>query len=488
MGLRRGVSGMTRRPEGFTAEALECSLSALLEMYPVGFRSGSRSVSESALDAGRLWIAYSGGLDSSVLLHAAVALSQVGRHAAAGASGPKVFGRELRAIHIDHGLHAQSAQWACHCRMQCARLGVPLIECPLVLHRQAGESLEAVARSARYAAFAKWLEPGDAVAAAQHRDDQAETLLLALLRGSGVHGLASMPARSRLGVGLLVRPLLAFGRADLETYARQAGLSWVEDPSNCDVSLDRNLLRHQVLPRLRSRWPACDLSLARSATHSAEAASLLDGLADELLELVPGARPGTLSIQKLSKLPEPRRRLVLRRWLVREGFQLPSSDRIRRIICELMPAAADRAPLVAWRGCEIRRYRDDLYALLPLPPVPDQVIQLDRQLPLQLPAPLGRLCLPSGFEAEGLLSVCFRRPGLRCRTDQGAGADFHRGLKKLFQQAGVPGWIRPYVPLVLVDAELGAVAGLSVCDGRLAGVRWEGHPWERFGLFSGSES
>jgi len=467
---------MARRSEGFSAEVLRRELTAL--------------VGTALPSNGQLWIAYSGGLDSSVLLHAAATLfvnrSQAQPQTRSGNRGHDQSACVLRAIHIDHGLHPQAAQWASHCRTQCDRLGVPLTERRLRLRWQAGESLEAVARSARYAAFVELLEPDDVLLTAQHRDDQAETLLLALLRGGGVHGLASMPARARLGAGLLVRPLLGFGRADLEVYAQAMGLSWVEDPTNSDLGFDRNLLRQQILPLLRPRWPAFDVTLARSAAHCAEAASLLDGLADELLALVPGGRPCTLSIRGLIKLSEARRRLVLRRWLVREGFQVPDRDRLRRIIEELMPAAPDRAPLVVWRGCEVRRYRDELYALSPLPPVPDQLITVERNRPLRLPPPLGRLCLPDGFETQAALSVCFRRPGLRCQTGQGAGARPSRSLKQLYQQAGVPSWIRPYVPLVLIEGELIAVAGLSACGGRLlAGVRWEGHPWERFGLLSG---
>ena len=414
----------------------------------------------------RLWIAYSGGLDSSVLLHAAASLR-----------GQLCC--DLRAIHLDHGLHPQSADWAAHCRAVCAELRVPLTECRLALRRNRGESLEAVARAERYRVFAGQLAPGELLATAQHRDDQAETLLLALLRGSGVHGLAAMPAIAALGAGQLIRPLLRFSRAQLDAYARRQSLRWIDDPSNADVGFDRNLLRQRVLPLLRLRWPALEQTLARSAAHCAEAAELLDGLADARLLGLSGSRPGTLSIDELRALPRAECRLVLRRWLARAGFRPPSSDRLRRILEEVLPAAADRVPLVAWSGCEVRRYRKDLFALAPLPPAPSSdSLPWDGLTPLQLPDGLGRLELETGASALRELEVCFRRPGLRCRVGGGPS----RALKQVFQQATIPGWLRPYVPLVMLGGQLGAVVGVAICDERLAGVRWCGHPWQDLAL------
>jgi tRNA(Ile)-lysidine synthase len=441
------VSSMARDEPGFSAPALHARLAPLAE-------------------GRRLWIAYSGGLDSSVLLHAAASLR-----------GQLCC--DLRAIHLDHGLHPQSPDWAAHCRAVCAELQVPLIECRLALRRNRGESLEAVARAERYRTFAGQLAPGDLLATAQHRDDQAETLLLALLRGSGVHGLAAMPVVAALGPGRLIRPLLWFSRAELDAYARRQSLRWIDDPSNADIGFDRNLLRQRVLPLLRLRWPAVDQTLARSAAHCAEAAELLDGLADTHLLGLAGSRPGTLSVDALRALSLAERRLVLRRWLARAGFRPPSSDNLRRIVDEVLPAAADRAPLVAWAGCEVRRYRQDLFALAPLPPKPSgDPIPWEGLAPLPLPHGLGRLELDTGASGPRGLQVCFRQPGLRCRVGDGPS----RALKQVFQQAAIPGWLRTYVPLVLVDGQLGAVAGVAICDGRLAGLRWSGHPWQDLAL------
>lgn len=449
---------------------------------------------EPHLGCGRLWIAYSGGLDSSVLLHAASAcFGRLASERPALTQSPNQpptgppRSPELYAIHIDHGLHPESVRWAEHCRTQARRLGVPLTERSLGLRRQKGESLEALARTARYAVFSELLAPGDVLATAQHRDDQAETLLLALLRGSGPHGLAAMPEVSGLGAGLLLRPLLGFSRADVLDYAEHEGIAWIDDPSNADVGLDRNLLRHQVVPLLRGRWPSLDLTLARSAGHCAEAAGLLDEAADEWLARLDGQRPRTLSLDGLRALSQARCRLIIRRWLVREGFRPPASVVVERIIAEALGAAPDRAPLVAWPGCEVRRYRGDLYALAPLPALPDAgsgaahgpTLNWDGHAPLLLPQGLGMLEPPMGAAGVGGLSVCFGPSGLRCRVANGPS----HALKQLYQQAGVPAWLRPYVPLLMIEGDLAAIAGVTHCDDRLAGLHWTGHPWERFQFF-----
>jgi tRNA(Ile)-lysidine synthase len=420
---------------------------------------------------GRLWIAYSGGLDSHVLLHAAAHLRDA-------------LSVELGAVHVHHGLHAAADRWAAHCEAVCTALHVPFTLRHCAVAPATGESPEAVAREARYAALRALLSAGDCVATAQHRDDQAETLLLALLRGAGVHGLAAMPAQAPLGVGLLLRPLLDLPRAALASYAASHGLHWVEDPSNADLHLDRNRLRQAVIPRLRGRWPGLDRTLARSAAHCAEAAALLDGLADDLLHELSCAGGHGLGIPGLRKLSAPRQRLVLRRWLARLGFRPADAQRVRRMLDELLPAAADRQPLVAWSGCEVRRYRDALYALAPLPAPPSPstpLLPLHKASALLLPQPLGTLSwVLDGTATPAQVSVCFGGGGLRCTRPGRPTAD----MKALFQEAGVPAWLRPQVPLLCLDGVLAGVGGVRLCGTGLRRLAWEGHPWERQGFFA----
>ena len=409
------------------------------------------------------WVAYSGGLDSSVLLHALATIRDRLPFA-------------LYALHVDHGLHRDSHRWATHCACTCARLGVPLRTRHLDLAPVRGESLEAVARQARYASMAELLGSDDLLLMAQHRDDQAETLLLALLRGSGPAGLAAMPPVARLGRGWLVRPLLELGRAELLAYARSRKLQWLEDPSNRDLGHDRNFLRHRVLPRLTERWPACATSIARSAAHCAEAQAIIDPVARNAALEVPGQRPGTLSIECLLDLALPLRKAVLRQWFHDQGRVPPDARNLDRILTEVMTARADANPLVTWPGCEVRRYRDDLFAMAPLPPAPAPgpirwcrgVLILPNGLGcLEFLASDGRDLAPQDVFTHGL-EVRFGVTGLSCRRGR---EEYRRSLKKLFQERGVPPWIRPYIPLIFAQGDLVAVGNLWICYPR--DVAWE---------------
>ena len=421
-------------------------------------------------NAPRLWVALSGGLDSTVLLHLLVAARELRP-------------LDLAAIHVDHGLSPTAGDWADHCQRLCDQLAVPLTLRHLALQRQRGESLEALARAGRYAALSAIAGPGDLVLTAQHQDDQAETLLLALLRGSGVKGLAAMPRRARLGEAWLLRPLLGYRRAELLAYARAQGLTWIEDPSNGDLDFDRNYLRARILPLLAERWPACAASLSRSAAHCAEAQDLIAGLAAREIALIEGSRAGTLSLAALAARAPALQAAVLRHWLADLGLPTPDSRHLGRIRAELMRARPDRTPLVAWPGCETRRYRDDLYAMAPLPPVPGAGVLEWLGGELTLPAGLGCLrlldrlgarldptaCWPAGLE------VRFGARGLVCRPgDQ----PHQRRLKHLFQEAAIPPWLRPYVPCLFDGAQLVAVGDLWRCtlptpdDG--IRLHWEG--------------
>jgi tRNA(Ile)-lysidine synthase len=250
-----------------------------------------------------LCVAFSGGADSTALLGLLAAV-------------PAVQGR-LRALHIDHGLHPQSASWARACRA-CARvLKVPFATRRLALRRGRGQSLEALARAARYAALAQELRPAELLLTAHHLEDQLETVLLQLLRGAGLPGLAAMPAVTALGTGFLVRPLLGVARARLRAWLQQRGLPHLEDPSNRDAALDRNYLRHRVLPAVVSRWPGAARTLARTAGHIAQAQQLLDELA--AADVARAADGAALAVTSLRALPLARRRNALRWWISQAG-------------------------------------------------------------------------------------------------------------------------------------------------------------------------
>ncbi|MDX1592733.1 MAG: tRNA lysidine(34) synthetase TilS [Gammaproteobacteria bacterium] len=404
-----------------------------------------------------LAVAYSGGRDSTVLLHVAAGLRDAGR------LGP------LRALHVDHGLHPGSARWRERAAAACDRLAVPFAAVAVDARPAAGQSPEAAAREARYVALGERLAPGEWLLTAHHLDDQAETVLLQLLRGAGIEGLAGMPARARFAPGWLVRPWLDQPRAALAAYAASHRLDWCEDPDNASTARDRNFLRHEILPRLAARWPAATECLARSAGHCAEASFLLEALAAvDLGELgvVPGA--ATLPLDGVRRLDPARRRLLLRRWLAGLGLPRPAQRVLARIEREVLGAGRDRNPHVAWPGGEVRRYRDRLYAGRPPDARPDrEARRWDVATPLVLP--WGRLwgetTVGDGLDLARLenaaVTVTTRAGGERLRL-QGR---HRRPLKKLLQEAGVPPWRRERLPLVLVDGELAAVADLWVTSG-----------------------
>lgn len=421
--------------------------------------------------ARRYRVALSGGLDSTVLLHA---LAQI---------RPELPG-ELSAIHVDHGIHADAARWQQHCAGTCARLGIPLESRQVKVAPDMGESLEAVAREQRYGVFHELMQPGDALLLAQHADDQLETFLLQALRGAGVRGLAAMAESSEFADGRLLRPLLGFTRSELETWARDQGLTWLEDPSNADTGLDRNYLRHEVLPRLKARWPAAADTIGRAARHCAEAAETLKSLAAEDWHRYGAGE--TLPVLALEELPEARARHLLRHWIEARGLPLPPAHKLAEILRQAQ-AAEDRNPCVDWAGAEVRRYGGQLHALRPLAEAPPE-FRLKPGVRRELGQGLGALELvPAAGEGiraalcgpEGL-RVAFREGGESCRP---AGRAHGRPLKKWLQEMNVPPWLRERLPLIYADGELLAVAGLFACEPHAAkageaGLRieWRDHP------------
>lgn len=396
-------------------------------------------------------VALSGGLDSTVLLHALAALREE-------------LALPISALHVDHALQADSARWAEHCAGLCSGLSIPLRQVRVEVGCCKDKGLEATARQARYRAFEEALAEGEMLLSAHHQDDQAETLLLQLLRGGGVHGMAGMPPLRRLGRGWLARPLLDVARAGLLAYAKAQGLRWIEDPSNRDTHLERNYLRHELIPQLARRRAGVGKVLARSAAHFAENAELLDELAATDLQAC--ATDEGLLIPVMARLSLPRQRNLLRYFIRQQGLPLPDHRRLRSILDDLIPAASDAAPLVVWPGAELRRYRDTLYAMPPLPPLPETDWQQDwnGQGTLDLPDGLGRYGFvpqPGGLLAASLpgakLQIRLRRGGERLHLP---GHGHHQSLKNLLQQAAVPPWRRERLPLLYIDGQLAQVADL----------------------------
>jgi tRNA(Ile)-lysidine synthase len=318
------------------------------------------------------------------------------------------------------------------------------------------------------------LPAGDCLLTAQHQDDQAETLLLQLLRGSGVSGLAAMPVTTTLGAGRHLRPLLEVSREALREYALAHTLSWIEDPSNTDTAFDRNYLRQQVLPVLRQRWPAVAASLSRSAKHCADASHLLDDMAAQELQALVSGDHG-LSLSGLAALSQSRQRNVVRHWIKQLSGKAPSTAVLARIFNDVVASRRDSEPCVRWGNFEMRRFRGELY-LLPRTAQPDHPTPVDWKLAesLALPQAGGVLTaipqtgcgIRTAAVSDGQVHVAWRQGGERCRP---AGRGHHRSLKNLFQEQGIPPWERPRIPLIYIEDRLAAVAGLWVCEPFQAG-------------------
>jgi len=408
---------------------------------------------------GRYCLAYSGGLDSHVLVHLAARLR---------AEIPRRY--EFVVYHVHHGLNVNADAWAEHCRRICRDLGLTCHVLRVNARPRPGQSPEEAARDARYRALEAIVGTGGVLLTAQHLDDQAETVLLQLLRGAGLSGLAAMPASAPFGAGSLLRPLLRHTRRELQDYAEHQGLEWIEDTSNTDLSFDRNFIRHQVFPLLRRRWPALATTLSRSAAHCAEASDRLDRLAHDLHQAVRDPDGLTLNVSRLRRLDAVDRRAVLRRWLRERGFRMPAKAIAERVASEVLEARDDKMPVVAWPEGEVRRYRDRLYALPPGKPFDAGVrLHWDRSNALPLPDGNGELRIePSlegglaraAWESARTIEVRYRAGGETCYLPGRAGG---HALKKLLQEAGVPPWERSRLPLIYLDDRLAAVADRWVC-------------------------
>ncbi|KLJ01682.1 tRNA lysidine(34) synthetase TilS [Luteimonas sp. FCS-9] len=386
---------------------------------------------------GPLRVAFSGGLDSTVLLHLL-------------AHDPRVRARGLIALHVHHGLQPQADAWAAHCEAACAALDVRCEVLRVTVVRDGGRGLEAAAREARHAALRAQLPPGAVAVFAHHRDDQAETVLLRALRGSGPDGLAAMRSLRAFGAGWLWRPLLEVPRAHLLAYAARHGLCWIEDPSNADDAADRNFLRNRVLPLLRTRWPQADGVLAEVAALQRASVALLDDGDAAALAQARTPDPATLGVDPLRALPPARRARVLRRWIA--ALDLPPLPRQGSAWCEaaLQTPAGDRIPQFDWAGCRLQRWRDLLHAGPQRPSLPrDLDLDWTGSGPLALPGGDRLRLLGPPPEAPQRWRVRARRGGERVVLP---GRTHSHAPKHVLQDRAVPPWIRARLPLV-VDAD-----------------------------------
>lgn len=418
----------------------------------------------------RYVIAYSGGIDSTVLLHAL-------------ASGRTDSAVQLLAVHIDHALHPASGDWEVRCRQTAAGLGVEYCSRKASISPRSAGGPEAAAREARYAILGSLMQPRDWLISAHHELDQAETLLLNLLRGSGLAGIAGISPVREFARGFLVRPMLGVSAAAIRAYAELHRLGWIDDPSNADTAFDRNYLRKEVMPLLAARWPAAATRLRQSADLAAEAGELLADLAD--LDLRHSPSPARLHIPALACHSAARQRNALRRAVQKLGLPAAPATRLYQAVHELIPARPDAQPLVTWPGGEFRRYRDHLYIMAPLPdlpPAPEELLRPGEAIDLGggQGSVLLQLSANGGIErsvAERGLQVRYRHGGEEIAMP---GQAHRHKLKKLLQEAGVVPWMRDRIPLLYAGDRLAAIADLRIAAEFSAGggyaVQWRDGP------------
>lgn len=402
-----------------------------------------------------LFVAYSGGVDSHALLHLLATQPQL---------QPKIV-----AVYVHHGLQAAADYWGNHGRAQAEALAVNFQLIKVDAKAKPGESPEAAARNARYQALSALLNKQDLLLLAQHREDQMETLLLQLLRGAGIQGLAAMPALTDCGCGQLLRPLLNIGKAEILEYARLNGLHWVDDPSNDSEVFDRNFLRLNVLPVLKNRWPSMDKTIARSARHCAEAADLLETWTKNAFRQVFATNQQSLSISALNEFTLAQQKLLVREWFITLGLKPPSEALLGNIFCKLIATSSNADPKVFTQNHCLRKYRQQLFCFAtsrleklqtPCEWPPDQpsINLLNNQR-------LERVSAVSGINSQlwhaAKISVKMRTGGEKIKLP---GRNGQHCLKKLYQEAGIPPWERQIRPLIYLDGRLAAVAGLWIAD------------------------
>ena len=399
-----------------------------------------------------IYIGYSGGIDSHVLLHLCASMAHLKE--------------KITAVYVHHGLQLEADAWAEHCKKTATDLGVDFKVIRVDAIAGQGESPEEVARNARYTALRTLIETDDLLLVAQHREDQLETVLLQLFRGSGLSGLSAMPAFMNFGKGVLLRPLLDTPKIAVEDYAKLHTLSWIEDPSNQSNNFNRNFLRNAIVPLLKQRWPACDKTVARSAGHCAEAQLLLSEQAKKLFLLIFNVLDETLSISQLIAYSLTQQRLVIREWFQMLNLKMPSQAFIERIQSDVISARPDSDPLLSGKGYCIRRYRDKLYCL--------KVGEAEKivastwpkmQISFSFSAGQALYFMPS---SAGICYDKWQKSTVVVKARSGGekislpGRKGHHDLKQLFQEASVAPWERAGIPLIYLDDKLAVVGDLWI--------------------------
>ena len=401
----------------------------------------------------KIFIAYSGGVDSHVLLHLAALNDELKEN--------------ITAVYVHHGLQVEADAWADHCQSIALGLGLKFKCLKVNIEKTSGHSLEELARDARYQAITALVDSDDVVLFAQHREDQMETVLLQLFRGAGVQGLSGMPLTIPFGKGLLCRPFLDVSKRLIDDYAIENQLSWVEDPSNKSNDFDRNFLRNQIVPKLKQKWPSLDKTVTRSARHCVQVQHLSEDVAKQLFSQICDKSDHSLNIAQLLELDIYKQSLVIRQWFKVKQLRMPSEKIFQGIINEVVNAKESANPEIRGRGYSIKRYRNKIFCLTSDNRNKQYCEQLWKLNSRELELKDGsKLVLSESI--EGIPRLLWETAEVRVRFRQGAekirlpGREGRHTLKKLYQEKAIPPWQRSSIPLVYLDNDLVAVAGLWI--------------------------
>lgn len=399
----------------------------------------------------QLCVAYSGGLDSTVLLYLAAQFRQE---------------VHVHAIHVNHQLSPNADAWQKHCEQQSTRLGVDL-QCARVEVANHGQGLEQAARAARYEAFKGTIGESDLLVMGHHANDQAETFLYRLMRGAGLSGLSAIAPSRMLNGSKIYRPLLKYSREDIEAFANEKSLTWIDDESNQDLRFDRNYLRNEIVSRLQARWPEATNKITQSSQWLAESRSLLAEYAEEDLQRCHRAsvRFGEcIQIDAFSSFSFDRQKHLIRHWCESLGFSAPDASQLEQL-SNVINAKEDASPNLEWGGCALRRYQGCLFLVSRSSGTEkhDQTFQiaLGSELLLSDGSILHCHSASRPNELQEGFSVGFRREGIRCKPSE---RGHSQTLKKLFQEYQLEPWLRERIPLVYCGDVLVAVGDLFVCD------------------------
>ncbi len=404
----------------------------------------------------KVFVAYSGGCDSHVLLHLCVQIP--------------ALSESITAVYIDHGLQECSSGWGEHCQQIAGQLGVKFKKISLTLLPVPGESPEAVARDARYQAIASLLAPDDLVLTAHHQEDQYETILLKMFRGAGLLGLSGISEHSNLGAGQLIRPLIGVSKKSINDYAIGNQLKFIQDPSNACIDFDRNYLRNIITPLLKERWPSVDSTVSRAGRHCRQGNVLISELIDPVFMQVFCQQDQTLSVNLLNGLTPYVQAMVIRSWFKWRELEMPSERSINLLLREVLVASKDRSPELIIGDYCVRRFQDKLYLLKVLLPVDldfeqrwphgKDILILKNNGKLERIGPEERADAWDFWE-QYKVTVRYRQGGERISLPGRTGTHL---VKKLFQEAKVPPWLRSRMPFIFFDEQLAAVGDKWVAD------------------------